>query len=209
MPRPRQISDEQILEQMRNSVLEHGPQVSLDQVAAKLDVTAPALLKRFGSRQELMLAALKPPAEPSWLALTDKGPDGRPLAEQLEEIFTAIQDFFEEITPLMSALRESGIPHDRIFPRSGGKPPMHKSAESLVGWLKAAREKGLVSTQTLEVAANAMLGSISTRCFAAHLTKVSYSPQSQKSYVREMAQFFTQALCPAASAPRSTRRARP
>ena len=65
MARPRLITDEQILQTMRASVLEHGPAVSLDLVAEKLKVTGPALLKRFGTRQALMIEALKPPEEPT------------------------------------------------------------------------------------------------------------------------------------------------
>ena len=64
MGRPRQITDEQILDTTRTCVLEHGAQVSLDVVAERLGVTAPALLKRFGCRQELMVNALRPPAPP-------------------------------------------------------------------------------------------------------------------------------------------------
>ena len=67
MARPRTITDEQILGTMRASVLEHGPAVSLDFVAEKLGVTGPALLKRFGSRQKLMIEALKPPEVPTWV----------------------------------------------------------------------------------------------------------------------------------------------
>jgi len=55
MARPRLITDEQILTTMRSCVLELGSHVSLDLVADKLGVTAPALLKRFGNRQELLL----------------------------------------------------------------------------------------------------------------------------------------------------------
>lgn len=67
MARPRQISDEQILTTMCSCVLSHGPQVSLDLVAKELGVTGPALLKRFGTREELMLRALRPPEVPAFL----------------------------------------------------------------------------------------------------------------------------------------------
>ena len=68
MARPRLITDEQILTTMRSCVLEHGAQVSLDVVAQQLGVTSPALLKRFGSLEALMLEALRPPEDPAFIA---------------------------------------------------------------------------------------------------------------------------------------------
>src|SRR4051812_24286082 len=114
MSRPRQVSDEQILTAVRSSVSAHGPKVSLDKVAAQLGVTQPAILKRFGNRQALMLAALMPPAEPPWVEGLKGGPDARPFETQLNELAQRMTTWFVEIVPCMSALRESGIPHDEL-----------------------------------------------------------------------------------------------
>src|SRR5262245_56950630 len=110
MARPRQVSDEQILAQMRRVVLAHGPSASLELVAQALDVSVPALLKRFGSRQQLLVAALRPPESPEWINQVAAGPTEAPFRQQLLDVFTQISDFMEEAVPCLTVLRESGIP---------------------------------------------------------------------------------------------------
>src|SRR5205809_765396 len=114
MGRPRQISDEQILATMRQRALAEGPNVSLDLVANELKVSTPALLKRFGNRQALMLAALRPPEDPEWLAVARRGPGDGPLEAQLVDLFERIFAFMAEAIPCQTVLRESGIPMQKL-----------------------------------------------------------------------------------------------
>lgn len=195
MARPRLISDEQILATMKASVLERGPHVSLDLVAERLGVTTPALLKRFGTRQELMLKALRPTEQPDWLALVERGPDGRPFAAQLEEVLTAITEYFAEAMPCMVALRESGIPHHLIFSDQKVPAPL-LGFRALTQWIERARDQGLISTEAAETTATALLGSLQARAFMAHLMKKPFTPKSQALYVREVTRLFVRALAP-------------
>lgn len=195
MARPRQISDEQILATMKASVLERGPHVSLDHVAEQLGVTTPALLKRFGTRQELMLRALRPAEQPEWRQLVERGPDGRPFAAQLEEVLTAITEFFAEAMPCLVALRESGLPHHLLF--AGQKEPAPLiGLRALTEWIERARDQGLISTEAPETTATALLGSLQARAFMAHLMKKPFTPKSQALYVREVTRLFVRALAP-------------
>src|SRR5262249_61326624 len=116
MARPGQVTDEEILKVARACTLEHGPHVSLDMVAEKLGVTPPALLKRFGSRRALLLAALRPNDDPRYLSDLARGPDERPLPTQLEELLARVLDLMVREVPCMVALRESGIPLEDVFP---------------------------------------------------------------------------------------------
>ena len=148
MARPRLITDEQILTTMRSCVLERGAGVSLDVVAEQLGVTSPALLKRFGSRVELMLKALQPPDAPPWMATFDLGPDSRPLEAQLTEHFQRLWDFFTEVIPCVSALRESGVPHEKIF-EGKRNAPFH-AIRAISHWLEKANTAGLIQTDAPE-----------------------------------------------------------
>src|SRR6185295_7650575 len=104
MARPRLVSDDEIRSAVRKGVLEQGPQVSLDLIADRLGVTAPALFKRFGSRNALLLAALKLPENPRFLTLLTNGPDElRPFETQLHEIIDAHMQFLDECWPCMAA----------------------------------------------------------------------------------------------------------
>lgn len=207
MARPRQISDEQILTTTKRCVLDHGPHVSLELVADELGVTSPALLKRFGSRKQLMLRALVPPHTPPWTAQLEKGPDERPLVEQLEELFRGISSFFAEMVPCISALRESGIGHEEMMALHGDAPPI-KNIKAMAAWLRAGAARGLLDCEHFESAATAIMGGITTRQWLGHMYKHHWSERSEREHVRELALFFSRALAPATPAP-ATKRGRP
>lgn len=194
MARPRLITNEQILSTTRACVLERGPGVSLEVVAEQLGVTSPALLKRFGSRVELMLAALRPPEAPSWIEDFEKGPDERPLETQLVEHFGRLWDYFAETIPCVAALRESGLPHDRIF--EGKKNTPAAAIRAIASWVEQAQEQGLVEAEAPESVATAMLGALQIRSFTAHVAKVHFTARSNREYLVDLAQLFTRALSP-------------
>lgn len=193
MARPRLITDEQILTTMRSCVLEHGAQVSLDVVAQQLGVTAPALLKRFGTRQQLLLRALRPPETPPFLAQFLAGPDARPLDVQLAERFDDLWAFFDEMIPLITALRESGIPHEKLFDR---KQRPQRSLEAIASWLQQAHEQGLAHVPSPDSVATAILGAIQARVFFGHVSNVKYSARSTRAYLDDLVGLFGRALAP-------------
>jgi AcrR family transcriptional regulator len=204
MARPRLISDEQILSTMRACVLDKGPHVSLDLVAEQLHVTGPALLKRFGSREELMLRALRPPETPDFLPELERGPDAAsPLEAQLEAIFVRFWGYIAQVMPCVTALRESGIPPERLWVDKSRGPL--RTTESLVKWLQQGHTQGLLSAPNLESVALAMMGAIQSRAMTAHLLKQSFSLRSQRAYLKDIAQLFTRALAPTSSPPVAAR----
>lgn len=195
MARPRQITDEQILSTMRSSVLQHGPAVSLDLVAEQLHVTSPALIKRFGTRRALMIAALKPPDDSAWLGKLAGGPDDRPLQAQLEDVISSFSEAFAEAMPCMFALRESGIPLAEVFPPTQ-VPPQVRVVQAVTRWLGQLAARGVVEGKALETAATALVGAVSTRAVTAHLTRTPWSQKAQREYARQLSQLFTRALTP-------------
>lgn len=200
MARPRLVTDEQILSTMRAAVLEHGPTVSLELVSDRLGVTSPALLKRFGTRQHLMLEALKPPEEPTWVK-EHRDVDDRPLAAQLEDLFTDIWEFAADVVPCVMALRESGIDVEH-WQKAAGPGPLRGLA-ALVHWLGRAKAKGLVAGDDLETAAYTMLGALHLRVLTTHITRQSMATRHHRQALRDLASFFTGALAPRARAPRT------
>jgi AcrR family transcriptional regulator len=193
MGRPRQVSDEQILSATRDRVFAEGPSVSLEVVAEELGVSVPALLKRFGSRRALMLAALRPPA-PEWVDVVKRGPGEGSLELQLSEMFQLISDFFSKAIPCMTALRESGISMREVYTE---RPT--RGLDAVARWLRLARDQGLVTATELETAAFAIVGALQARVFFAHLMKAPISPRAQREYITELASFFARALTPAHS----------
>ncbi len=199
MARPRQISDEQILEATKRLVLEHGPQVSLETVAQDLGVTAPAILKRFGSRQSLWLKALMPKDDAVATKAIFIGPDDRPLVEQLEGLFVRMADFMGEVIPCMAALRQSGIdPHDW---EPGKNQHLIRGLKAMQTWLETAKAKGLVTIDELETAASAINGAAMSRIFLGHMFQEHWSHRAQVAHFKELATLFARALAPRQSKP--------
>jgi AcrR family transcriptional regulator len=192
MARPRLITNEQILTTMRSCVLEHGAQVSLDVVAQQLWVTSPALLKRFGSRQALLIEALRPPEDPAFIARFLEGPDERPLRAQLTERFDEVWAFFEEIIPCITALRESGIEHSKIFDGKNKNPL--RALQAIARWLEQAHARGLADVPSPDSVATAILGALQTRAFTAHVANIKFSARSTRGYLDDLVELFCRAL---------------
>lgn len=202
MARPRQVSDEDILAAVRAAVVDQGPHVSLDVVAERLGVTAPALLRRFHSRQDLFLAALRPEPIPPVLASIEKGPDERPIATQLEELFTHASRFFAATIPCLTALRESGIPVDSMY--KGAEAAPLKVVRALTRWIERARARRLMNVADAHTAALAMLGSLQAPAFLRHLTNDS-GPWDATRYAKPLAQLYLGGLAPSRSRAATTR----
>jgi AcrR family transcriptional regulator len=155
--RPRLVSDEDILSAVRKGVLEQGPSISLDVIADRLNVTSPALLKRFKTRNALLIAALKPPERPPFMDELEAGPDDRPFETQLKGVIEAITAFIDEVFPCLSALRESGIPREELRSMFKHAPPL-KVIQALSGWFTRAERKGLCECPDPEAASCLLLG---------------------------------------------------
>ena len=143
MARPQTISDEQILETARGCFLERGPLVSTEVIAGELGVSPQALYKRFHSKQQLMLAALRPEHPAPWISLVERGPDNGPLDEQLRQILEEIAGFFFEMSRRFSVLRWSGISPQDIF-REFEEPPPLLDIRVLSNWFERAQMRGMI-----------------------------------------------------------------
>jgi len=198
MTRPRQVTSEAILEAARACAVERGPNVSLEVIAERLGVTPPALLKRFGSREAMMIAALRTAEEPAWVKGLAAGPDDRPLEQQLEALFSRILDFFSSEAARMSTLCESRIPFHRVFDAERPPPPV-QNTWALAAWLDQARAQRLVRREDFEMVALGMLGALHARAFLKHFFGRSFWRGSRKDYVAGLAKLHARALTPGAT----------
>lgn len=171
MARPRQVSDAQIIEAARDCFLEHGASVSTTVIAERLGVSQAALFKRFGTKDDLMVAALRP--DPSTLdtliAKLEAGPNARPVPQQLREVALTIRDRFAEILPRMAVLKSAGL---TPAPRCEGtqKPiPPQRVHTALVGWLEQANGTGMARIPHPAAAAFSLLGAIHMQCFMTYM----------------------------------------
>ncbi len=165
MARPRRVSDAQILEVARACFLEHGASVSTTVIAKRLGVSQAALFKRFGTKEELLIAALRPGPEMvrELLDFLAEGPDERPLPEQILDLGVRVRRFFGRLLPRVAQLRSAGLspPHC-----AKGRPiPPQRVHAALSAWLQRALERGLIRACDVDAAAYALLGALNLQTF--------------------------------------------
>ncbi|MCB9760633.1 MAG: TetR/AcrR family transcriptional regulator [Alphaproteobacteria bacterium] len=169
MARPQLASDEELLDVARSAFIEHGPGVSTALIAERAGVSQATLFKRFGTKDELMLAALLPPEIPRWMSLLDVGPTEADLQEQLREVMLAASVFFEEMLPCMTILRARGRGHFEDLQRYEVPPPV-RGQRAVAAWLRRARAQGRIRDVNVDAVAVAFMGSMHARAFVQHLT---------------------------------------
>ncbi|OJT25724.1 hypothetical protein BO221_07655 [Archangium sp. Cb G35] len=198
MGRPRQVLDEEILEAARACFIEHGASVSTETIAARLGVSGPALLKRFGSKRELLKAAFSIGHAPPWLPLVEEGPDKRELTVQLREIAQAIDTFFRKMVPAFAVLREAGLtPEELRGDDKHGSAPA-RAFLTMAGWFRRAQEQGRMREGDPAVMASLYLAGLQYRHFLAHVTNERVPTEAEDPWVDRMVDTFWRGVAPEA-----------
>ena len=196
MGRRKKVSDELILEVARKTFVEHGPAVPTETIAAELDISPAALLKRFGSKQRLMLESLKPEAEPPWLQMLERGPDGRPFREQLDEFLLGALRFFDAHVPRrMAAIKPSDV--RAAFP----VPPPVVQLRGIARWLDRCHANGMIRKVDSEAVAMAIMGGLHGRAFLKMVLGDMIMAGDDASYLQEIADLFISGLDSGSSSP--------
>jgi AcrR family transcriptional regulator len=185
MARPRQVSDAQILEAARAVFLEQGPGVSTTVIAERLGVSQAALFKRFGTKDELMIAALRPGPEEldALLAWTETGPGPGPIRPQLRELLQRLRDRFAEFLPGMAVLRAAGVTQpERCTDRDPARPlPPVRLQRALAAWLTRAHSAGALRCEAPGAVAYALLGAVHLQSFLAYMAHAEQNTVSDAS----------------------------
>jgi AcrR family transcriptional regulator len=113
---------------------------------------------RFGSKEELMLAALGPPKEIPWVASLEAGPDERPIREQLVQHANVMSAYFQNLHAGLGVLQAAGISHDKCSQGRRGAPG--KGYQAFVAWLSRAQEQNRLAKCDAEALASTVLGAL-------------------------------------------------
>ena len=156
--RPRQISDDDLLLCAREVFLEHGPSASTTLIAERVGLSQAALFKRFGTKRELLLRALRPPNPPAHMDRLAAGPTAGPLAPQLVELGVALIGELRRIVPGVLALASSGVcaPQELWL---DGEPPPVRLHRALTAWFDRGADR-LQAHADAAMVAQAFMGSI-------------------------------------------------
>jgi AcrR family transcriptional regulator len=164
MPRPRQVSDEEILRVARECLIERGPGVPTAEIARLVGVSQAVLFQRFGTKERMIRSALESSSAPAWIDIARRGPDGRPARQQLLELGLAIHDFFDEMVPRWEAMR-GGV---RMEWQDVEAPPI-RFHRLLAGWFTRAGAARLLALHDPRAVALAFLGALQIRAWFQHV----------------------------------------
>jgi AcrR family transcriptional regulator len=162
--RPRSVSDEGILAAAREVFLAEGPGASVHAVAERAGISHAAIHQRFGSKEDLLIAALGPSSRLSLPDALREGPDDRPGREQLLAIARDLAERFDAYVPGIAVLAAAGISPQRAQGRGAGSAPAAIQS-ALAGWLRRAATRGLLRCPNPEATALAMIGAFHGRAF--------------------------------------------
>lgn len=162
--RPRQFTDEDILDATQACILELGPSVSTTVIADRVGMSQAAIFKRFGTKEKLVLAALCRPMERHPISqLLGEGPTEEPIRDQMINMGEAILAVMRHVVPCMAMLHAAGInPAEHL--RHEDSPPI-KGRKMLTQWFRLAIEQGRVRTFNPHVMAVAFIGMLKARPF--------------------------------------------
>ena len=196
MARPRQVTDDEILEVAR-ACFEEDPNASTVTIAQRVGLSQAALFKRFGTKMRLMLRAMGITFGPPWVPIVEKGPDDRPVPEQLAEIGDAIVGFFRKMMPRLAVMKAVGLSFTDMFGEEE-KPPPIVGYEALTAWFERAIEQGLVRDGDPKGFAIAFLGMFQARAFWAHFAGDHFpSPMpDDEAYTRHVVSLFWRGVAP-------------
>ena len=195
MARPQTITDEQILETAKACYLEHGPSVSTDVIAGLLGVSPQALLKRFGTRNDLMIAALRPPAVAPWVPLAESGPDDRPISVQLASLLEQVAVYFDDIALQFAVLRWSHIDLAQLMAGYKEPPPL-VGIRTLAAWLERAALRDLIRPTDFRGTALMLLSALHGPTMLTDILGRHPTGHTRKKYVQMLVDTVLQGLLP-------------
>ena len=199
MARPQTISDQQIIESARACYLEHGPNASTDLIAGQLNVSPQALLKRFGTKNDLMIAALRPPAIAPWVPLAEAGPkfgkDADAVTDQLTLLLEQVAVYFDDLARRMAVLRWSHVDLTALFAGYSEPPPL-VSIRTLAGWLERAAAAKLIRTTDFRATAMMLLSALHGPTMLTDILGRHPTGHTRKEYVQILADTTIRGLLP-------------
>ena len=183
--RPRQFTDEDILDATQACILEHGPSVSTNMIAERMGMSQAALFKRFGTKEKLFVAALSRPLTGAPLAdVLAAGPNDAPIQDQLLLMGTGILFVMRKVVPCMAMLHAAGIdPKENLGNQDA--PPM-RVRKLLTQWFQSAMDQGRIRSLDPHVMAVGFLGNLMVRPFREVILGDTALQCSDDAYVQQL-----------------------
>ena len=183
MVRRRNVTDEELLRVASECFIEHGPGVSTTVIADEAGVSQATLFKRFGTKQELMMAALAPKIAPALLTKIGDGPQDGPIYDQLLALGLKMNELFDRMLPCVMLLWASGTDPKEFFPDPDLAPPV-LARRALARFIAQAQSEGRMGGGDPEALAMGFIGSIKELTFQKHMLRQVETSVNAEVYVR-------------------------
>ncbi|MFC4425167.1 TetR/AcrR family transcriptional regulator [Deinococcus navajonensis] len=160
MPRPRTISDEQLLSAAREVFLEQGFAATTASIARRAGVSEGTLFKRFARKEDLFAAAMGLSDYGLWRAhLLDRVGTGE-VQHNLEQAALRVLAEAEQLVPSLLAVFSRGCDpsHNPMLERLDH--PARADADALASYLQAEAALGRVRPLDADVTALTLVGAL-------------------------------------------------
>ncbi|MFO0580583.1 MAG: TetR/AcrR family transcriptional regulator [Polyangia bacterium] len=141
MGRRKLIEDDELLARVRAVLIKEGITVSSRQIAEAVGVSSAVLFQRYGSKENLLFAAMTPPAPDMKALLRRSGAREHGLA-QLQQIAVGLLDYFRQFVAVLAPLaNHPSFSYESFRQRQPGSPLEQIIAE-LTETFEAQRQLG-------------------------------------------------------------------
>ena len=141
MGRRKLMEDDALLAKAREIFVREGINVSSRKIASQIGISNSVLFQRFGSKLELLFAAMAPPA-PDMSSLRQARSRRRDASSHLEQIALALLGYFRELVPVLLPLATHPSFDYEAFRKRHPDSPLEKLMAELTTILDEKRRNG-------------------------------------------------------------------
>lgn len=197
MPRPRTISDEEILDAARELFLERGPSVSTAEIARAAGISEGTIFKRFPTKDALFLAAMGLEARLQQTTLLQDACGKGDMKENLRCIAREMLSFYRQLIPRVIALHA----HPKLAPHQhsmlkGPDSPHRQAHLALAEHLRLEMEDGRLAQGDPELMARVLSASLWNFVFFETVKASVYNPMEGDAYVDRLVDLLWSGMAP-------------
>jgi len=152
------ITDDALLEAAREVFLEKGPTATTAEVARRAGVSEGTLFKRYPTKKELIIAAMKMRETATWQQGLPASMGKGDLNLQLADLMRELIGFFRLMAPRLALMSSCHIRQEEFFGAHSEPPPV-TGIRALSRYLSAEQQLGRLGPCDVEIVARVLLGS--------------------------------------------------
>lgn len=196
MARKTVISDDVILQAAREVFLETGPTATTAEVARRAGVSEGTIFKRYATKRELIIAAMKMREVPLWQQRLAARVGVGELNLQLAEVLRELIEFFRMMAPRLALMSSCHIRKEEFFGAHSEPPPV-TAIRALSRYLSAEQQGGRLGPCDVEIVARLLLGASIKYAMNESYGVNAWLPMPEETYIRGSVELVLHGIAPA------------